>query len=159
MADNFYINSVPPKIKKFETYKIINVEYISYKKYKHLMKKNKEKSEETNKKIKKYIKIIPKPEPFSVWDNLIINESYSFNELKNYFKSNYQVNLNGLYSLDKKCLTSNQELFDSKIENLMQENTENNKREFILFYIDANDDDGNIIKFPIIKYNLLESKK
>ena len=156
LADNFYMSSVPPKIKIFETYKIINVEYISYKKYKHLMKKNKEKSEETNKKIKKYIKIMPKPEPFSVWDNLIINESYSFNELKNYFKSNYQVNLNGIYSLDKKCLTSNQELFDTKIEILMRENIENNKREFILFYIDADDDDGNIIKFPIIKYNLLE---
>ena len=159
LADNFYMSSVPPKIKIFETYKIINVEYISYKKYKHLMKKNKEKSEETNKKIKKYIKVMPKPEPFSVWDNLIINESYSFNELKNYFKSNYQANLNGIYSLDKKCLTSNQELFDSKIEILMKENMENNKREFILFDIDANDDDGNIIKFPTIKYNLLESKK
>ena len=95
LADNFYVYNNPPKAKIFKPYKIINIEYINY---------------------KKYIHIIPKPEPFSIWDNIVINESFSFNELKQYFQKNYQVNLRGIYTLENKCLSSKKELFDTKIE-------------------------------------------
>ena len=157
LADNFFIRNNPPKVKIFELHKIINVEYINYKKYKHLLKKDKD--EKPEKKVKKYIKIIPKPEPFSVWDNLIINDSFSFNELKNYFKQNYKVNVNGIYTLDKKCLTSKKELFFTKIEIVYKDSIQDNSKEYILFDIDANDDDGNIIKFPTIKYLLISKSK
>ena len=75
---------------------------MNYKKYKLIDKiANKEENinSKKNSKIKKYIKIIPKPEPFSKWDNLTINKSFSFNELKKYFKENYQVNIKGIYTL------------------------------------------------------------
>ena len=165
LADNFYVNSVPPEIKKFHSYKIPNVEYINYKKNKSFNKNNKIKNIENNKenndnpkkkrKIKKYIHIIPKPEPFSIWDNLIINNSLSFNEIKSYFKQNYQVNVNGIYTQEKICLTQKKELFDTKIEIVYQDEIKNNnKKEFILFDVDATTDDDDIIKFPTIKYNL-----
>ncbi len=158
LADNYYINSIPPKVKIINPSKIINVEYINYKKYKSMNKKNTKEEENDSKKnikIKKYIKIIPKPEPFSKWDNLIINNSFSFNELKIYFKEKYQVNVKGIYTLQNKCLTSKKELFDTKIEIVYKNEIEDNKKEFILFNIDAETDNEDIIKFPIIKYNYL----
>lgn len=108
-------------------------------------------------KIKKYIHIIPKPEPFSIWDNLIIDNSYSFNELKDYFKNKYKVNVNGIYSLENKCLIPKKELFDTKIETVLKDDLKYKKKEFILFKIDANTDKDDIIKFPTIKYNLFHS--
>ena len=158
LADNYFINSIPPKVKIINPSKIINVEYINYKKYKLMNKKNTKEEENDSKKnikIKKYIKIIPKPEPFSKWDNLIINNSFSFNELKKYFKEKYQVNVKGIYTLQNKCLTSKKELFDTKIEIVYKNEIEDNKKEFILFNIDAETDNEDIIKFPIIKYNYL----
>ena len=165
LAENFYLNCFPPKAKIFEKYKILNVEYINYKKYKLAynnklknLKENTENNNESKKmKIKKYIHIIPKPEPFSIWDNLIIDNSYSFNELKDYFKNKYKVNVNGIYSLENKCLIPKKELFDTKIETVLKDDLKYKKKEFILFKIDANTDKDDIIKFPTIKYNLFHS--
>lgn len=167
LAENYYLNCFPPKEKKMEKYKILNVEYINYKK-KQLFYKNKLNNSENNmeqnnesskkNKVKKYVHIIPKPEPFSVWDYFIIDNSYSFNELKEYFKKNYNVNVNGIYSLDNKCLTSKKDLFDTKLENVIKEYLKNKQKEFFLFKIDANTDKNDIIKFPTIKYNLFHYK-
>lgn len=155
LADNFYVYNNPPKAKIFKPYKIINIEYINYKKYKAIKIRDiedKDKIVKEEKKIKKYIHIIPKPEPFSIWDNIVINESFSFNELKQYFQKNYQVNLRGIYTLENKCLSSKKELFDTKIEIAYKDELQSNKREFILFNIDSDTDNNDIIKFPVIKY-------
>ena len=125
LGENYYLINIPPIVKILKKYKILNIEYINYKKNQLINKKKLQNSDENknnnnistkNEKIKKYIHIIPKPEPFSIWDHLVINNSFSFNELKEFFKQNYQVNVNGIYTLEKKCLTSNKELFDTKIE-------------------------------------------
>ena len=160
LSKNLYIICFPPKVKIFKSYKILNVEYINYKRNKMMnknsLKKSEEKEDLTKKnKIKKYIHIIPKPEPFSVWDNLTIDNSFSFNEMKNYFKQKYQVNLNGIYTLDKKCLTSDKQLFDTKIEKAYKNEDKNNQKEFLLFEIDATSDNDDIVKFPVVKYNYL----
>lgn len=160
LSKNLYIICFPPKVKIFKRYKILNVEYINYKRNKMMNKNSLKKSEEKedltkNNKIKKYIHIIPKPEPFSVWDNLIIDNSFSFNEMKNYFKQEYQVNLNGIYTLDKKCLTSDKQLFDTKIEKVYKNEDKNNQKEFLLFEIDATSENDDIVKFPVVKYSYL----
>lgn len=155
LADNFYVYNNPPKAKIFKPYKIINIEYINYKKYKAIKTRDiedKDKIVKEEKKIKKYIHIIPKPEPFSIWDTIVINESFSFNELKQYFQKNYQVNLRGIYTLGNKCLSSKKELFDTKIEIAYKDELQSNKREFILFNIDSDTDNNDIIKFLVIKY-------
>ena len=158
-AENFYVNNIPPKTKIFSPYKIINIEYMNYKKYKSMnikIGKEKEINSKETFKIKKYIHIIPKPEPFSVWDNLNINNSFSFNELKEYFKKKYKADVKGIYTLNNKCLTFNKDLFDTKLENIYNNHIQTNKREFILFNIDAASDNEDIIRFPTIKYNFLD---
>ena len=109
---------------------------------------------ETEKDIKyKFI-----PDKFSIWDYLIINESLSINQLIEYMKKNYNVEISSIIS-NKLILylkdDSKNDKLDQKIEEVYNELSTvklfNNKK-FLMLEIYGNIDEC-IAKMPPFKYN------